>query len=640
MSDAATILQSILKDAIDVDDTNERDFWAKSINDKKAAEAYIQYAQRFPVHNGVIFYETMSGARVGDNPLAVFEYLRSHPEYGTWLHVWSLDSATAVPEQYVDVSDVIFVRRTTRAYPYFLARAERVVCNANLPGYYFRRPDQHYLNTWHGVPYKRLGRDVQKARFGSPGGTATFLKATHVLSTCRFMTDAMLSAYSMTGTTNASIAETGYPRVDLTVKPDPVRLHKLRSQLSLPTDPGEAAKKPVVLYAPTWRAEVDEDIVDTDQLLAELQALATVEGIHLMYRGHHKMNRIIQDQTLVGGLDSITIPSHDISTNDLLTVVDLLITDYSSIFFDFLPTGRPIIHYLYDYEEYKATRGLNLELDELPGVVAMSSDELLPAVREASNALGDLDPSHDLSTKPLQGSNYARAQEKFCPHEDGHASQRAVEYFFGKDDISVPIILPRDNRPTAVFWAGTLSSNIFTSVAMQRVIESGNSSAEQTTLVIDRMAQIPKLTIDKIRKLGTAISTISYSVTPPVLLPAERNAYESFLALPALDTKSIANLLEENPTLHEIFSREYRRRLDDVQFDQVILAPDLSNHELAVAYFAGENQVLLLNKKEQHARKLQVSLARVSAGLLPYGSVRRKRVSNLYRKIRTLTRKS
>src|SRR5699024_9931216 len=245
----------------------------------------------------VIFYETMSGARMGDNPYGIFEFLRSHPSYGEFVHVWSFDGSESIPDRYRHLPDVVFARRGSASYAYFLATAGRVVGNANLPGFFARRTEQHYLNTWHGIPYKALGRNTPNARFGNPAGTATFNKATHVLTPCDFMTDAVVSAYSMSGVSNSTIAETGYPRVDLTLNPARRDLSRL-SRVYGTDDPQVLGdQRPRVLYAPTWRADNDEDVVDTDRLIDDLKALAGLD-IQLMYRGHHRMNRLIKDSSV------------------------------------------------------------------------------------------------------------------------------------------------------------------------------------------------------------------------------------------------------------------------------------------------------------------------------------------------------
>ncbi|MBO1919967.1 CDP-glycerol glycerophosphotransferase family protein [Staphylococcus xylosus] len=94
-------------------------------------------------------------------------------------------------------------------------------------------------------------------------------------------------------------------------------------------------------------------------------------------------------------------------------IVDVLISDYSSVFFDFIPTEKPIIHYLYDIEEYTNLRGLNLTIDELPGYIAENTTNLVSLVEYS---LSHPEPSYE----------YLQAKERFCPYDYGESSKHVV----------------------------------------------------------------------------------------------------------------------------------------------------------------------------------------------------------------------
>jgi CDP-glycerol glycerophosphotransferase (TagB/SpsB family) len=615
------------------------DFWAKPLGKAAAVRReYIKYRSSAPISRRVIFYETMSGARMGDNPYGIFEYLRSHPSYGEFLHVWSFDGSESIPDRYRGLSDVVFARRGSASYAYFLATAGRVVGNANLPGFFTRRTEQQYLNTWHGIPYKALGRNTLKARFGNPAGTATFNKATHVLTPCDFMTDAVVSAYSMSGVSNSTIAETGYPRVDLTLNPARRDLSRL-SRVYGTEDPRVLGdQRPRVLYAPTWRADNDEDVVDTDRLIDDLKELAGLD-IQLMYRGHHRMNRLIKDSSVSDFIGEVVIPPHDISSNDLMTVVDILITDYSSIFFDFLPTGRPIVQYLYDLDDYGRSRGLNLELDDLPGDVAHTRQELLASVRSLAAAMTKAGPDADHMHNPLQGERYKRAQNRFCPREDGHSSKRAVDFFIRNEATNVPTRRTRDGRPTAAFWAGDLPLCPEADEFLQELIDSGRSSAEQTVLVIDRTASVNKKLLKEIKRLGDRISTISYVPEGLSVLPSEAEDYNAYTGIENLNSESAESLITKSRVLKGLFAHEYRRRLDDAQFDRVVQGPGLTNHELGLSVFARKGVRLPAGKRVLSNASDRTNFERVEELALPRGSARRQLLSSSYRIIRRSGRK-
>ncbi|WP_193081025.1 CDP-glycerol glycerophosphotransferase family protein [Brevibacterium aurantiacum] len=648
MASGNSLLHGALADAKLVDEAETDAFWSKPLGKNAKTKAvrhqYIRDSANFPVNKTVIFYETMSGARMGDNPYGIFEHLRSHPEYGDFLHVWSVDSRAAIPEQYRNTPDVVFARRNTRSYTYFLATAGFVVCNANLPGFFTRRPEQRYLNTWHGIPYKALGRSTPTAKFGSPAGNATFTKATHILTPCEFTTQKIISAYSMSGVSNATIAELGYPRVDRTIAPKTGIREELRETLGLQPAQAPNDHKPVVLYAPTWRSENDKDVVDSDQLMADLKTMAGLD-VQLMYRGHHRMDRLIRDASVGDEMSDVIIPPHEISSNDLLTVVDILITDFSSIFFDFLPTGLPIVHYLYDLDEYAKTRGINLETNELPGAVALTRNELAEAVATAASVLETCTSYEDAIGNPVQGDNYRAAQERFCPSEDGHSSKRAADFLIKDEANGRPTRKTRDDRPTAAFWAGTLQAGPRTDSFLKSLLKSASSPAEQTVLIVDRQAPIDKTVLRKIKKFGDELSTFSYDTEPTQILPEEMDSYNEFASGYYLDFSKTQLRIENNDSVKELFRREYRRRLDDAQFDRVFLAADLPIDELAMASMAGQHTTTTADSWTPPSN-VKVSLPTASSTadrladcLLPEGTERRAVAARVYRKLRSVTRR-
>src|SRR5699024_11255423 len=127
-------------------------------------------------------------------------------------------------------------------------------------------------------------------------------------------------------------------------------------------------------YAPTWRGETKgSNEFDINKLIHDLKELSKIEA-NILFRGHSITQALLKDIVFP---ENIIIPPGDISTNHLMSVVDILISDYSSVFFDFIPTGKPIIHYIYDIEEYTTFRGLNISIDELPVNIVKNTEVLI-----------------------------------------------------------------------------------------------------------------------------------------------------------------------------------------------------------------------------------------------------------------------
>src|SRR5690606_23669416 len=148
-------------------------------------------------------------------------------------------------------------------------------------------------------------------------------------------------------------------------------------------------------------------------------------------------------------------------TSELLTITDVLITDYSSIFFDYLPTGRPILFYTYDLEQYQQERGLYFGMEEMPGPSCATLEQLNTQLQQTLEQLAGNNWQAD--------ARYRAAQQKFSPNEDGQATQRAVEFFFeGKAEHLVQTSC-NDGRKTLLFFVGPFTPMGITTAALNLI---------------------------------------------------------------------------------------------------------------------------------------------------------------------------
>lgn len=503
---------------------------------ERLRERFAIYYESQPLRPDVIFYESMSGARMMDNPYAIFLEAYRHPQLSGCNHVWSVGNFDTIPVAWRGLPNVTFVTRHTDAYLQSLASSGRVIGNSALPEYFVRRPGQKYLNTWHGIAYKKIGRS-EISPLGGAGGVYNMMQATHVLTPCGFMTRLQLEGMSMRGVHAGQVAEVGYPRVDLTLRMEADARRALRERLGL------QGGRRLVLYAPTWRGSAGSLSFDVSRLNDDLAAMARLDA-DVLFLGHHIMMRQVKEFDI----KDIRVAPPSINTNELLAIVDVLVTDYSSIFFDFLVTGRPIVHYMYDYDDYKESRGLNLELQELPGDLAFSQEELIEQLERR------------ISGCYLPGAAYELARSRFCSNEDGYASRRAAAWFFFEDCRGV---LPhvRSGRRSVAYWGGQLDDS---PDAVRFVSEAGARASrgdEDVVLIVARSIQRNRAVMEKIRALGDSISLIARSSHGLVATPQESAAMRG-QAWPGSDEAELCK---------SAYTREYRRILGDAVFDESVV---------------------------------------------------------------------
>ncbi|MFB6676290.1 CDP-glycerol:glycerophosphate glycerophosphotransferase [Streptomyces sp. NPDC056390] len=316
----------------------------------------------------------------------------------------------------------------SRRYWEVMARAKYLVNNVNFPNAVVKRPEAVHVMTHHGTPLKRMGLDQIEYPTASKG-----------LNFRQLLARVDKWDYSVTSNSHSTRMweraypahyvplEYGYPRNDVFYRATAADIRAVRDRLGIA--PGRRA----VLYAPTHR---DYEASWTPRLDLATLADRLGDDTVLLVRGHY----------FYGGAASplaelrrsgrvIDVSTYD-PVEDLCLAADALVTDYSSIMFDYANLDRPIVVYADDWEMYAKTRGVYFDLiAEAPGPVARTQDELTEILTSG--------------TWRDEASGKARAafRRRFCEFDDGNAAERVVRrVFLGESDASLPPVIPVDER--------------------------------------------------------------------------------------------------------------------------------------------------------------------------------------------------
>jgi CDP-glycerol glycerophosphotransferase len=414
-----------------------------------------------PVRPELVVYESFAGNGLLCNPEAVFRALLAAPDQQHLRHVWVLSDPKAYPEtvrEFAGDKRVRFVRRRSLGYWKALATAGYLFNNATFPAEFGKREGQVYVNTWHGTPLKSMGYDEPSGGIESRNVIRNFMMADYLLSTSPFMSERMYEqAYRLTNVAPGRLVEVGYPRVDrqeLTTDDRKGVLARLRA-----AGVGVAEGETVVLYAPTWKGSSFHTPVDDAALLGarvrELQDTLPA-GHRVLLKVHQQ---VLEHAVARPELAGLLVPNH-LPTNVVLGVTDVLVTDYSSIFFDSRATGRPVVFFTPDLAEYDGSRGLYLDLAELPGPRVDTVAALADVVAAAGGGgAGDPVVTH--------AAEYAAARDRFVPFDDGAASRRVVDLVFrGRAEGLRVRQTARDGRVTMLLYLGGMKSNGITTSAL------------------------------------------------------------------------------------------------------------------------------------------------------------------------------
>ncbi len=351
---------------------------------RRRARNWADHCTKTPVDNKTILFESFMGRSYSCSPKALYKAMLSDPAYADWTFIWAFKKPGRYAE-HPDFGRATLVRYHSQRFYEGLAGARFWVTNSVMPSHVNPRESQVLIQTWHGTPLKRLGCDIE------PGSSANALysaddiheryrregkRLTWLLSPSRFATEKFTSAFDLVASGKAeAIIEEGYPRNDVLANYTRQDVVRVREELGIP------AEKKVILYAPTWRDNQHttgvgytlELGVDFDDLHRDLG-----DDYVVLFRAHYFVANQFDFERYEGFVYDVS-KVDDI--NELYIASDMLITDYSSVFFDYGNLKRPIIFYMYDLDDYtEDIRGFYFDLAELPGPIVKTEPELVQAI--------------------------------------------------------------------------------------------------------------------------------------------------------------------------------------------------------------------------------------------------------------------
>ncbi len=398
--------------------------FAVRVRDFLEAESYVRrYAKSCRTDQKRILFCAYSGRQYACSPKAIYEFLQKEGE--DYQFIWAFQD----PEKFTELKEnkrTSLVRYGSDEFRKELATCKYWVFNTRVPGGIVKKEDQVYIQTWHGTPLKKLGYDVGRYISGADDKKSLCYsyrtdarRYDFFLSPSPYYTEKMSSAFHLKALGKEEcILEEGYPRNDSLYTTSAEEILRLRQKLGLKQ--GEKA----ILYAPTWRETALDPAkgssyskgiafqlgLDLKKLLAELG-----EEYKILLRTHYFIRQQL-DFSAYG--DRLVDVSDYKDINELYLAADMLLTDYSSVFFDYAILKKPMLFYMYDLETYQDIRDFYIDLEELPGEIVTREEELPSAIRRSLMEQTDTEV-------------YRRFNQKFNPYP-GPASKRVWERIISK----------------------------------------------------------------------------------------------------------------------------------------------------------------------------------------------------------------
>lgn len=374
------------------------------------ASIYNKYYNNQPINQNQIIFESFLGKYYSDSPKYLYEYLYNNFR-DDFEFVWVInDKHVKIP------GNPKKVKRFSLEYYKEVAKSKYWVINGRQAARLKKRDDQIIVSTWHGTPLKKLGLDIGNIHTRNPNIKKSYIKIgrnwDYLISPNRYTTNILRSSFAYEG----EILESGYPRNDILYNATNENITKIKQNLNIPSD------KKVILYAPTWR---DDEYIGAGKInfelkleLDKLQKELSDEYI-ILVRTHYFIANNLNLKPYKGF--AFDVCDYD-DIAELYLVSDILITDYSSVFFDFANLKRPILYYTYDLEKYEnVLRGFYIDIHtEVPGPLLKTTEEVIDSIKNIEKI------------KSEYSDKYDEFYERFCSIDDGNASKRIYENVWKK----------------------------------------------------------------------------------------------------------------------------------------------------------------------------------------------------------------
>jgi CDP-glycerol glycerophosphotransferase len=386
----------------------------KTVYIRRLLFMYIYYFKK--VDSKLALFESYMGRSYACSPKAIYLEMLNNPKYHDYKFVWCFrDIDKYLPE--FDSSRTTIVKYKSKQYYKAYEQAKYWFCNSRIPLEIKKKRNQIYVQCWHGTPFKRIGCDVIDNTQNAMNTKKEINKKYNIesdkfnyfISPSHYATSKFMTAFNMNNK-SVKIIEKGYPRNDYLINYSNDDINKIKNMIGISTD------KKIILYAPTWRDnEHNSNTGYTYKLDIDIDYLKKQLGNEyiILFRSHYLISNIIN-------FDSYKDFVYDVSKtddiNELYIISDILITDYSSVFFDYANLKRPIIFYMYDAALYQNNlRGFYFDINELPGKVVNNTNEIITIIKNIDEY------------KQIYEKRYDKFNQKFNYLEDGKVTKRIVK---------------------------------------------------------------------------------------------------------------------------------------------------------------------------------------------------------------------
>lgn len=397
---------------------------------------YIHHYYHSELNQQLILLDSKNGKDLGGNILRLAQELSYNPEYKDYKICFSINNnvKTHLKEllKTYNITYRFIVKEAGFRHYKILASAKYLITDTSFPMEFIKKDGQIIINTWHGTPLKKMGKDIDNQAYSMGNVQKSLLVADYLLYPSDYMKNIMIHAYCLENIYKGKILCSGYPRNSVFFKPE--EGEELRRKLY----PGI---RKIYAYMPTWRGVVEkvqanEQIDEVEDYLQQLDKTLSNDEIFLV-----RLHPFVAKAVDYSKFKHISSFPAEYEPYDILNLVDCLVTDYSSVFFDFANSGKKIVLFVYDKEKYLDDRGIYVKLDSFPFPQVYSVSELVTELRIPKN----------YDDNPFR--------EQYCQYDGVNVAADVCRHVIRNAKVFQEEIVEKNGKENVLICCGVLAKN-------------------------------------------------------------------------------------------------------------------------------------------------------------------------------------
>lgn len=533
---------------------------------------YYLFRKYFNIKSRKAYFESHASNDFAGNMFRIAEELLSE-RYGKFQIYISLRDFKNIPAnvklllQKYPHAVIKVVRRSSIQNYYVLAVAKYLFTDVDFLATYEKRKGQVVIQTWHGTPLKHLGFDYTLDVSLTSNQKRAFAIADYCLFPNEYTMQHMIDSYRLENMMQGKILLEGYPRNCIFFDEDAA--NHLRSTMGL-------SNQEVFVYMPTWRGSISGGARATEQAnqiqtyLAELDEKLTDNQV--LFAKLHRLNRTNID---FSEFKHIRAFPEDCETYQFLSIANCLITDYSSVMFDFLCTKKKIILFAYDKEQYLQQQGTYFDIADLPFPIV---DDVESLVKELN-----LPKNYDDTF----------ACQKFCPYDDKNSTMRLCSEIINNQQECIEITPPNNNKNNVLLYGGTLLPSVTTLNFIHLLDHLDTDSNNYCITFLNTEFRTNSIRLQCITKPLNLISIDSFEgrfVYPTISEKISLYLYKQ--------SKWMRRILRKK--VKDFYSREFNRQFFGIEWSKIIHFGGSDEVSLALFEFSSVKEKYIVTYPETH----------------------------------------